>query len=380
MSRQCPPDLLEQLQSALAHGTVASRVETLRRITELFIDGVVDYTDEQIVVFDDVFQCLVRNIETEAKAMLARRLAPVAKAPPRVIEQLAFDDLIEVAAPLLSTSPRLDDATLICNARIKSQGHLLAISRRSTLSEAVTDALIEFGNDEVVRSAVDNPGAQFSEAGYAALVSHGQHDDDLATCLGLRTSLPRHHYLKLIAKASAVVRERLETAYPQATVEVPIAVREATRRARCSTPALSHETRIAYGLVRSLYEDGRLDDGLVTSFANEHKFDETTAAIACLANVPIDLAETIMVEARTEGVLILAKVSGLLWPTAKAVVTMRDAIAGTISTDLEASRGTYERLRVATAQQVLRFHRMQHTTALGSPGELPAHHVIRAPT
>ena len=54
-----PGHLLDELQAALAHGTVARRVETLRRVTDLFINGAVDYSDEQIGLFDDVFQCLI---------------------------------------------------------------------------------------------------------------------------------------------------------------------------------------------------------------------------------------------------------------------------------------------------------------------------------
>jgi len=67
--------LLDELQATLAHGTVARRVETLRRVTDLFINGAVDFSDEQIALFDDVFQCLTDHIETAAKALLANRLA-----------------------------------------------------------------------------------------------------------------------------------------------------------------------------------------------------------------------------------------------------------------------------------------------------------------
>ena len=56
-------NLLDELQSALAHGTVARRVETLRRVTDLFVNGAVDYSDEQISLFDDVFQCLIQHVE-----------------------------------------------------------------------------------------------------------------------------------------------------------------------------------------------------------------------------------------------------------------------------------------------------------------------------
>jgi uncharacterized protein (DUF2336 family) len=316
--------LLDELQTTLAHGTVARRVETLRRVTDLFINGAVDYSSEQIGLFDDVFQCLMHHIEASAKALLASRLAPIDTAPPLTIRTLAFDDLIEVAAPVLSRSGRLDDEALIETARNKSQAHLMAISTRRVLSGAV---------------------------------------NNLATCIGLRPTMPRHLYLKLIAKASATVQARLEAANPQQAGNVPTAVREATRLARTAPSAVTRETAIAHALVRSLYEDGRLDEHQVEAFAEASKFDEANAAIAALAKVSVSIAENMMVETRAEGVMILAKVSGMSWSTVKAIINMRDDLSGLDRSDLQACKDTYERLRPSTAQQVLRFHRMQQTAA-----------------
>src|SRR6201995_1058109 len=231
-SAHASTDLLDELQTTLAHGTVARRVETLRRVTDLFLNGAVDYSDEQISLFDDVFQCLIRHIEVSAKALLANRLAPIDTAPPQTVRTLAFDDVIEVAGPVLTQSLRLDDATLIETARNKSQAHLMAISKRKVLSNAVTDVLVLRGDDEVVHSTVNNPGAEFSERGFTRLVNRAEGDDELATCLGVRPEIPRHLYLKLLAKASDTVRQRLETTNPKQAREVPTAVKEATRRAR----------------------------------------------------------------------------------------------------------------------------------------------------
>jgi uncharacterized protein (DUF2336 family) len=358
-------NLLDELQATLAHGTVARRVETLRRVTDLFINGAVDYSNEQIELFDDVFQCLMHLIETSAKALLANRLAPVNRAPPLTIRALAFDDVIEVAAPVLSKSERLDDDALIETARNKSQAHLMAISIRKVLSGAVTDVLVLRGNDEVIHSTVNNPGAEFSERGFARLVNRAEGDDNLATCIGLRPNMPRHLYLKLIAKASATVRARLEAANPPLAGDVSTAVQEATRLARAAPSAISEETAIAHALVRSLYEDGRLDEYQVTAFAEAGKFDEANASIAALANVPVSVAENMMVETRAEGVMILAKVSGMSWSTVRAIINMRDQLSGAEPSDLAACKATYERLRPSTAQQVLRFHRMQ--TAAPAP-------------
>ena len=354
-------NLLDELQATLAHGTVARRVETLRRVTDLFIDGAVDLSDEQIGLFDDVIQCLMHQIETSAKVLLANRLAPVDTAPPLTIRTLAFDDLIEVAAPVLSQSERLDDDTLIETARSKSQAHLMAISTRRVLSGAVTDVLVLRGNDEVIQSTISNPGAEFSERGFTRLIDRAEGDDDLATCIGLRPTIPRHLYLKLIAKASETVRARLEAANPRQAGDVPTAVREATRRARTAPSAITRDTAIAHALVKSLYADGRLDEYQVAAFAEAGKFDEANAALAALANVSVSTAENMMVETRAEGVMILAKVSGMSWSTVKAIINMRDDLSGMERADLLGCKATYERLRPSTAQQVLRFHRMQQT-------------------
>jgi uncharacterized protein (DUF2336 family) len=355
--------LLDELETALAHGTVARRVETLRRVTDLFVNGAVDYCDEQIVLFDDVFQCLIQQIEISAKALLARRLAPIDSAPPKTMRTLALNEIVEVAGPVLSRWEKLDDEILIETASVRGQAHLLAIASRRALSGAVTDVLVRRGDEEVVESTVNNPGAEFTEHGFTRLVERAEGDDNLATCVGLRPNLPRHLYLRLLAKASTTVRERLQTANPGRASDVSNAVREATSRARSSPSAMTEHTEIARALVKSLLADGRLDEKQVTQFAEAGKFDEVSAAMAALANVSVSIAENLMIESHIEGVMILCKVSGLSWPAAKEIIIMRAAVAGGALVDLHACKASYERLRPLTAQQVLRFHRMQQASA-----------------
>jgi hypothetical protein len=60
--------------------------------------------------------------------------------------------------------------------------------------------------------------------------------------------------------------------------------------------------------------------------------------------------------------MILAKISGMTWSTVRAIINMRDDLSGMEPSDLTTCKATYERLRPSTAQQVLRFHRMQQAT------------------
>jgi uncharacterized protein (DUF2336 family) len=191
-------------------------------------------------------------------------------------------------------------------------------------------------------------------------VGRAERDDGLATCIGLRPDLPRHHYLKLVAKASLSVRRKLQAANPGQADEVINAVQEATQRIRSA--AMTRQTEMARALVKSLFDDGRLNEAQVAAFAEQGKFDETNASLAALAGVPVDTAENMMIETRNEGLMILAKVAGLSWPSVRSIISMRDKLSGGTPTELLRARDNYEALRSSTAQQVLRFHRMQQST------------------
>ena len=354
--------LLAELQTMLATGKIERRVESLQRVTNLFLRHEVVYSDAQIAVFDDVFVCLVAEMENAAKEMLAQRLAYEPKAPLATIRTLAFDEAINVAGPVLTHSNNLDDASLIENVETRSQLHMLAIAGRERLNEAVTDALVKHGNDDVIIAAASNPGAEFSENGYTTLLGRAENNDAIATCVGSRRSIPRHHYLKLIAKASDAVRTRLAATHPEWSDNISPAVRAVARRARSVSTPLTPEASIAHGLVRTLYEEGRLNETQVLQFADTGRFDEASSAIACLANVPVAVSESLMVQSGSEGLFVLAKVAGLSWPTVVAMMTMRDNLSHkhTLTpAGMRADQVTYEELRVSTAQQVLRFHRMQ---------------------
>lgn len=355
--------LLDELEDSLVHDPLARRVETLRRVTDLFLGRCVDYSDDLIELFDDVFTCLIRQMESKALILLSQRLAPIPSAPPQTMRALALDDLIEIAAPALAQSDRLDDSMLIDTARNKSQDHLLAISTRRAISAHVTDVLVTRGNDAVLQSTARNAGAEFSEHGFATMVDRAAHNDDIASCVGLRPDIPRHHLLKLIARASDAVRADLEAMHPQARDQVSLAVDDVTRRARSALQAIQPETEISHALVRTLYEEGRLDETQVADFADSGRFDEANSAIACLAQVTVDLAETVMIEARIEGIFILAKVCGFRWETVQSIIAMRAKLSNLVPTETDAHRTAYARLRQSTAQQVLRFHKMQQSTA-----------------
>src|SRR3954463_10405688 len=136
--------LLYQLEVSLSNKDLSRRAEVMRRVTDLFMLGSGVFTADQIDLFDEVMGRRIENVDLALRAELSTRIASKADAP-RQVHTLAFDNAIDVAGPVLRHSERLDEAALLENAKAKRQAHLLAISGRNVLSEALTDVVIERG-------------------------------------------------------------------------------------------------------------------------------------------------------------------------------------------------------------------------------------------
>lgn len=349
--------LIDELEAALTSGTNARRIEMLTRITDLFVGGASRYSEEQIGIFDDVMVRLVSTIETKARAKLAHRLAPISNAPSSVIHLLAFDDDIDVAQPILTESERLEEPALLANASTKSQQHLFAISRRRSLSEAVTDVLVERGDREVVHSVVKNVGARFSDAGFRMLVNRYADDDDLATIVGQRSDIPRPHFLVLLEKASSAVRSRLAAENPQASTAIEGVVAEVVGGIRDDVRNSSPDFAAAQDAVERQNRIRRIGEAEIYQYARDRKFEETAIALSLLCDTPIDVVERALLDPGAEIVLILAKVADLSATTTKAILLLRAADRGMSAKDLDQALASFNRLQPDTARRVLGFFR-----------------------
>lgn len=349
--------LIDELEAALSSGTDARRAEMLMRVTDLFVGGATRYSDEQIGIFDDVMVRLMTTIEAKVRSKLSSRLASIANAPANVIHMLAFDDDIEVAQPVLRASERLQDSALLANASTKSQQHLYAISQRAALSEAVTDVLVERGDRKVVHSVVKNVGARFSDAGFRILVKRSEGDDDLATTVGLRSDIPRPHFLVLLEKASSAVRAQLAAENPHASSAIDGVVAEVVGGIRDNARNSSPDFAAAQAAVERQNRIRRIGETEVYQYARERKFEETAIALSILCDTPIDVVERALLDPGAEIILILAKVAEFSATTTKAILLLRAADRGMSTKDLDQALASFNRLQPETARRVLSFFR-----------------------
>jgi uncharacterized protein (DUF2336 family) len=354
--------LLAELEAAVTTGTPEKRVETLRRITGLFLGKADQLNEQQIGVFDDVLVHLVQRIESKALVQLSKSLAPVDNAPIETIRCLSLNDDIAVAGPVLIQSKRLSESDLVDIAKSKSKGHLLAMSGRAALSETVTDLLVSRGDMQVHHELARNATAQFSELGFATLVQKSASDEMLAERLGMRLDIPLELLRKLLTRASDLVRSRLLASAPpehQEQIQRALAgianevVREATKP-RDFVPADN--------IVFELNRRGKLNEAVLTEFINERKYEEMTATLALFCGVKSSLIETLLKNVRHEGIIVACRAAKLKWPTVSLILKTRLTHHSPSEQELLEAKDNFLDLTQASAQRSMRFMNVQATT------------------
>lgn len=354
-----PASLLPELEEVVQHGTAERRAETLRRITGLFLDGAPAFNEEHVAVFDDVIGYLIEEIETKALAELARRLAPVPNAPVRVVTRLAESDDIAVAEPVLKQAS-IPDGELIRIAETKSQQHLLALSTRGNVSEALAEVIVARGDRDVARSIATNATAKLSENAFSTLVKRAEQDGVLAEKVGQRTDIPPRLFRQLLMQASDVVQKRLlAQAKPETQAEIHKILARVTDEVGARAAPRNYTAALA--AVRQMHKDGELTEAEIVAFAEAGQYEETIAALATLCAVPVEIVDRLMNGERADPVLILARAAGFGWPTVRAVMSSRpDAKPSTQV--LQDAFENFERLTPATAQRVVRFWQVRQGT------------------
>jgi len=347
--------LIPGLDEIIKHGDPDRRAEAARRITELYFEEAATLRSDHVDLFDGALINLVPATETASRVELAERLAVIANAPRGLVGQLAREDEILIAGPLLRRSPVIDEGALIDIARIKGQGHLLAMSERPALSPGVTDVIVRRGDRDVVRRAAGNAGALFSPTGYSVLITRASQDGVLTLKVGQRDDLSDQQLKDLLAGSIDIIRRRLfdvvkparQAAIKQAMSEIS-GVPEPVESRRDFAPALR--------TILALRSAGELNEAALLGFAKAFKYEESIAALAAMSGVRIGTLDRLITGERYDPILIVGKVVGLEWATVRALILLRLGAHRVPSpTDIESARVNFARLMPSTAQRVVNF-------------------------
>ena len=350
---------LRELIALAQEPSSSRRRELLRRVTDLFLGEADDRSSSEAVAFDGVFCTLADAVEVDVRADLAARFAHVPHAPAALAAKLARD-CIEVALPILSNANLLSEDDLLDVARTRGQAHLRVVSARPRLPEAVSDVIVERGDDETLTVLIRNEGAALSRRASEVVVERASVNPALQAATVGRTSLP----LDLLNDMYLLVEERLrERIRARNAAADPAALDAALKLARArliarGASADPEESAEAEAEVASLARRGRLTPPTLLGFLRSGQKSRFVAGLARLADVGSDTVRLVVERNDFDALAVVCKAADIdktMFLTF-AVINYggRDAM-----TKAAGFSRLYAELPRDTAQRTLRFWRIR---------------------
>ncbi|GLQ53501.1 DUF2336 domain-containing protein [Devosia nitrariae] len=261
------------------------REQLFRNMAQLFAYVSDRCDDEQVAQYDEVLCQLAELVEVEARAHVAKLLAPLARAPGTVVVKLANDD-IEVAKPLLEFSNVLSDDDLIEIIANHGEEHRTAIASRRHVSERVGEAIAEHGGTGSVIQLVRNPNAELGQAALDRLVERASKDPQIADDLRGRAEIDWKSLRGEIDSVAGRVLESLGQAHspidPVAADKVNAVV---YTRLRNRAGFNANEWKVAYNQVKALSDRKQLNDRALARFARFGYGHHAAAALSVMLKI-----------------------------------------------------------------------------------------------
>jgi uncharacterized protein (DUF2336 family) len=286
--------------------SVTGRKTLMDAVSDLFCDNQTVLSDRERALMSDILHQLVHDVEMSVRRALAERLAVLPAAPRELIIELA-NDQIEVAHPILMGSNVLHDADLVEIIHQRTLEHQLAIAMRKNINESVTDALVESGNEDVVKTMLENPSARISRATMEYLVEQSKRVDTYQNPLLKRPDLDPALAKRMYLWVSAALRKhitakfKIDSAALDETIESAIDEAIANHQASHARPTKPSE------LAARLVEEGKNSPRLLVQLLRQGEVALFEALFAKMSGIRVRLLRRLLFEPGGEALAIVCR-------------------------------------------------------------------------
>lgn len=307
------PQDIESLIALAEDRSEAARKTLVDNISDLFLADEGRLNDHERALMLDIIAKLLGSIEAEIRRQLSDRLADADWAPADLVVMLANDD-IEIARPILEASTVLQDEDLIEIVRSRAREHRLAIALSRSLSEDVSDAIVDAGGeeDDVLEALIRNPNAELSRAAMDYLVAESERRDGFQEPLLRRADMPPDLAHKMFWWVGAALREFVLNDYDLSAHVIEPAIEGATAAglARHGTAGNAGMRESAGRLAGVMDESGNLNVPVLLRLLEQGRIQAFMAGLAQLSGVSFDTVDRIVLDQGGEALALICRMIG----------------------------------------------------------------------
>lgn len=138
------------------------RTKLVGQTAEQLLSQARDFTQAELGLFGDIFSKLYQFTDAETKEKLATAIALADWAPISLVRAIALDNA-DIAGPVLSFSPVIEDELLTEVVKNGSKAHQVRVAERPHIGANVTNALVDGNHVEVIAALSKNLTAKISQ-------------------------------------------------------------------------------------------------------------------------------------------------------------------------------------------------------------------------
>ncbi|MGZ8408231.1 MAG: DUF2336 domain-containing protein [Caulobacteraceae bacterium] len=352
------PQHLRDLVEMAKEPSSAKRRELLREITDVFFEDDPRLAGPERDLYGDIMAKLSAEMDTAVRAELAKRMAAEPGAPRTLIRQLARDD-IAVSAPVLAASPVLTETDLVELASSYDQGRLRAISQRPQVPVAVSDTIVERGDDKTLGVLLQNQGAAFSRHASEAAVERAQENEDLHEAVVRRADLPPDLLNELYFTVEQRLRQEIIARNENLAPEVLEAALAAGRARIRPAEALPRGYATLAAQVRDQIKMGMMAPSTLAALMRRDDRTKFMIALSELAGVDYPVIARIFAFKNIDSLAVVCKAAGFDRALYLTLVILMLGQDGNAMGQAREYGDLYNQLGEDTAMRTIRFWRLR---------------------
>lgn len=272
---------ISNLMSLARDRSAQGHVTLVEKLVDLCADRDENLSDREQALMSDILSKLISDMELTVRKVLSEKFSQSTTAPRELILILATDHP-DVARPILVKSGLLNDDELVAIVRSRAAEYQLSVAQRPTVSETVSSALADKGNEAVITALLRNSGAQISLATMEYLVEESKRVDTYQEPLVTRPELSRDLAKRMCTWVSAALRDYILAKFTIDAAEIDALLGETIDDIIVTIEADKKPSTKSKQLAIKLQSANRLTLDLLISLLQE---GEVALAVSCLGQL-----------------------------------------------------------------------------------------------
>lgn len=177
-------------------------------VAKLCLDSRSDLSDRELTLTFEILRMLIDKVEIDVRRNISDYLCSRRDVPKDLIVFLA-NDTINVAYPILRSSPLLEDLDLINLIEERGHDHAMAVATRHDVNEPVSNRLIAMDDETIDVTLAKNLSAHIAPADMETLVGRAEGCQGLHSPLAHRPDLGDDLARRLYTMVGDVLRKHI---------------------------------------------------------------------------------------------------------------------------------------------------------------------------